>query len=88
MYIKICRMRTTIELSDDQRAELVRIAAKRRLKGFSLIVQEALDEYLRRQGGREQAIAAAMTLRGCLKEKDADALEERVRMVRETWRCS
>ncbi len=81
-------MRTTIEITDDQRAELMRLAAKRRLKGFSQIVQEALDEYLRRQGGREQAIATALTLRGSLGKKAADELEERVRQVRELWRCS
>ncbi len=81
-------MRTTIEITDDQRAELMRLAAKRRLKGFSQIVQEALDEYLRRQVGREQAIATALALRGSLDKKAADELEERVRQVRELWRCS
>jgi predicted transcriptional regulator len=81
-------MRTTIELTDDQRAELMRLAAKRRLKGFSPIVQEALDEYLQRQGGREQAIARALTLQGCLGKKAADELEESVRQARELWRCS
>ena len=81
-------MRTTIELTDDQRAELVRLSAKRRLKGFSQIVQEAVDEYLLRQGGREQAIATALTLKGLLGKKEADELAERVRVVRELWRCS
>jgi Arc/MetJ family transcription regulator len=81
-------MRTTIELTDDQRAELLKLAAKKRLKGFSQIVQEALDEYLQRQGGREEAIAIALTLKGCLKKKEADEFEERVKVLRETWRCS
>ncbi len=81
-------MRTTIELSDEQRAELLRLAAKRGLKGFSHIVQEALDEYLRRQGGREQAIATALTLKGCLTGKAADDFEARVASLRESWRCS
>jgi len=81
-------MRTTIELTDDQRAELVRLAARRRLKGFSLIIQEAVDEYLRQQGGREKAIATALTLKGCLGIEEADELEERIRLIREQWRCS
>ncbi|MGD0309382.1 MAG: ribbon-helix-helix protein, CopG family [Acidobacteriota bacterium] len=81
-------MRTTIELTDEQRAELLRLAAKRRLKGFSEIVQEALDEYLQRQGGRDEAIATALTLKGCLKRKEADEFEKRVKLLRETWRCS
>jgi Arc/MetJ family transcription regulator len=88
MYIKMPSMRTTIELTDDQRAELVKLAAKRRLKGFSQIVQEALDEYLQRQGGREEAIATALTLKGCLKKREADEFEQRVKLLRESWRCS
>ncbi len=81
-------MRTTIELTDDQRSELVRLAAKRRMKGFSVIIQEAVDEYLRRQGGRDQAIAAALNLQGCLDNSTADGLEDRIRLIRKTWRCS
>jgi Arc/MetJ family transcription regulator len=88
MYINMYHMRTTIELTDDQRAELLRLAAKRKIKGFSQIVQEALDEYMQRQGGREQAIATAITLKGCLGEKEGDELEKRVSLVRELWRCS
>jgi hypothetical protein len=81
-------MRTTIDLTDEQRAELLRLAAKRGMKGFSLIIQEALEEYLKRQGGREEAIATALSLRGCLKGKAADDFEGRVKSIRELWRCS
>ena len=81
-------MRTTIELTDEQRAELLRLAARRGIKGFSPIVQEALDEYLTHQGGKEQAISAALSLRGCLKGKAADDFQERVGSLREFWRCS
>lgn len=81
-------MRTTIELTDEQRAELLRLAAKRRAKGFSRIVQEALDEYLRRQESKEQEISTALTLKGCLKGKAAAEFEERVKSLRESWRCS
>jgi Arc/MetJ family transcription regulator len=81
-------MRTTIELTDGQRAELLRLAAKRGIKGFSQLVQEALDEYLRQQGDREQAISAALTLKGCLKRKEADEFEQRGDSLRELWRCS
>ena len=81
-------MRTTIDLTDEQRAELLRLAAKRGVKGFSSIVQEALDEYLRRQGGKKQAVATALSLRGCLKGKAVDEFKERVESLREFWRCS
>jgi len=81
-------MRTTIELSDEQRAELLRLAASRGAKGFSRIVQEAVDEYLRREDGKAQAVRAAISLEGSLDSGAADKLEERVRSLRELWRCS
>ena len=39
-------MRTTIDLSDEQRSLLLAMAGKRRLRGYSLLVQEALAQYL------------------------------------------
>ena len=39
-------MRTTIELSDEQRSALLALAGKRRLRGYSSLVQEALAQYL------------------------------------------
>lgn len=61
-------MRTTIDLTSEQRSELLKLAARRGMKGFSSIVQEALDEYLRRQGGKKQAIETALLLREAYKE--------------------
>jgi Arc/MetJ family transcription regulator len=81
-------MRTTVELTDEQRAELLSLAAKRGLKGFSQLVQEAVDEYLRRQGGKEQAVGAALSLEGFLAGPGAEEFEKRVRSFRELWRCS
>jgi Arc/MetJ family transcription regulator len=81
-------MRTTIDLTDEQRAELLKMAANRGLKGFSSIVQEALDEYLMRQTNKKQAISTAISLQGCLKGKEADEFEKRTKSIRELWRCS
>ena len=81
-------MRTTIELTDDQRAELLKIAGNRGMKGFSSIVQEALDEYLQRQVDKKQAIETALSLRGCLKGKEADDFAKRTKSIRELWRCT
>ena len=88
MCISMPFMRTTVELTDDQRAELLRLAARRGIKGFSQIVQEAVDEYLQHEGGKDQAIAAALSLQGSLVGESADRFEERVRSLRELWRCS
>ncbi len=75
-------------MTDDQRAELLRLAARKGIKGFSQIVQEAVDQYLRHEGGKDQAIGAALPLEGCLVGEEAARFEERVRSIRELWRCS
>jgi predicted transcriptional regulator len=79
-------MRTTVELNEEQRAALLHLAAKRGLKGFSQLVQEALDRYLEQQASRDGLIDAALGLRGSLKGKDADDLAGRVEQIRSRWR--
>ena len=78
-------MRTTVEIRDEQRARLLELAARRGKKGFSELIQEALDLYLREQGNR-QAVDRALTARGALADKEADELERSVAAVRERWR--
>jgi len=79
-------MRTTIEMTDEQRAKLLHLAAKRGVKGFSTFVQEALDEYLKTVEDRTAEVQAALAVRGTLKGKEAKRLSENCRQVRETWR--
>ena len=79
-------MRTTIELTEDQRAELLRLAAQRGMKGFSQLVQEAVNSYLDAQSSRTSLIEAALALKGVLKSNAADEFEERTKTIRENWR--
>lgn len=79
-------MRTTIELSEEHRAELLRLAAKRGLKGFSCIVQEALEEFLKREARRVDLIEAAVALKGSLTGEAGAAWEARTSALREHWR--
>ncbi|MDI7266840.1 MAG: hypothetical protein QME96_02455 [Myxococcota bacterium] len=79
-------MRTTIEISDEQRARLLALAAKRKVKGFSAIVQEALDQYIEGHEARAARVTAAKALRGALGDDEARALAEACRRVREDWR--
>jgi len=79
-------MRTTIEIRDETRAKLLELAAQRGEKGFSSIVQEALEHFFKaeeeRRGRTERALAAL----GSLGDEEADRLMEDVRRLRETWR--
>lgn len=79
-------MRTTIELSDEQRAQLVDLAARRGLEGFSTLVQEAADLYLKERARRDEAVRAALAAFGSLEDDDVAALREAHRRARESWR--
>jgi metal-responsive CopG/Arc/MetJ family transcriptional regulator len=79
-------MRTTIELSDSQRAKLLELAAERGAKGFSELVREAIDHYLAENAARRTRIDAAIAALGSLSARQAEALDESVRRLRRTWR--
>jgi hypothetical protein len=79
-------MRTTVEIDDSQRAELLKLAAQRGEKGFSAIVREALDLYLRQHRAKREIVARALELRGSFSDAEADALEASVRDLRDRWR--
>jgi HPt (histidine-containing phosphotransfer) domain-containing protein len=86
MYLLEVHMRTTIELTEDQRAELLRLAAQRGMKGFSLLVQEAIDLFLETQSSRVSLINAAVAMKGSLQNKAADEFEARIKSIKENWR--
>lgn len=80
-------MRTTIELTDRQRAALLKLAAERGEKGFSRLVQEAIEHYLESGLGRRERVERAVSLLGTLSRREADALRASVRRTREgPWR--
>lgn len=87
MHVHYSRsMRTTIELTDKQRAKLLEIAAQRGEKGFSHLVREAVERYLDEETHRREQLDAARSVLGSLGEREADELEASVRGSRETWR--
>ncbi len=77
-------MRTTIELSNEKRARLLAIAARRGLRGYSQIINEALDLYLaREEEKRSAALSEVLSLRGILTDAEAREVEAR---IAEAWR--
>ena len=79
-------MRTTIEILDEHRAKLLELAARRGEKGFSKLVQEALELYLDEIAAREGRLSEALGAIGSLDDEDVNELRESVRQVRERWR--
>ena len=79
-------MRTTIEMKKEHRARLLELAARRGEKGFSKLVAEALEAYLRSEDEVAAARVRAGALRGALPNADADEMRRAVRELRNSWR--
>jgi len=85
-------VRTTIELTDDHRARLLALAARRRLRGFSALIREALERYLEEpfNEGRAEAGAkaakAARKIRARMTETEAERMRRRIEQLWRRWR--
>ena len=79
-------MRTTIEMKPDHRAKLLELAASRGEKGFSSVVEEAIELLLTSEEGRKRDLQEALTVRGSLSRKEGEGLREHVSQLRESWR--
>ena len=86
VHFEDAAMRTTIELSDEHRARLLELAARRGEKGFSSIVEEALERYFAREERRREAVDRALAALGSLSPEEADRLDEEVTRLRRSWR--
>lgn len=81
-------MRTTIEITDEQRSRLLALAAAQGRKGFSQLVQEAIDLYLEHleRTDREARVARCLGALGSLGAEEAEALKAVTRDLRGEWR--
>lgn len=79
-------MRTTIELPDETRSKLLELAARRGEKGFSPIVQEALEQYFEKREERRGRVEKALAALGSFDTEDAERLELHVGELRRSWR--
>lgn len=81
-------MRTTIEISDRHRSALVSLAAQRGLRGYSEIVEEALERYLSEQEKHAQIKEKILTLKGSWTQEETEQTRSRLRELREKWNVS
>jgi predicted transcriptional regulator len=79
-------MRTTVEIKPEHRSALIALAAKRGHKGFSAVLEEAIDTFLEREADREKRRKAVLSLGGCLSAEEAQELRQTVGKIRENWR--
>lgn len=69
-------MRTTIDISDEQHRALTALANRRGMRGFSVLVQEALDAYLRDRDAEE--IELLLSLEGSVDDEDEAEIRARI----------
>lgn len=79
-------MRTTVEIKPEHRARLLELAARRGHKGFSQLIAEALDLYLKAEATQADVRKRARTLRGALAAREATALRNAAAEIRKSWR--
>lgn len=79
-------MRTTVEVTAEQHEALMGIARRRGLRGFSLVVQEALDAYLSDLSSTE--VDLLLSLEGSIDEGEEGEMRNRIEEARASWRAS
>jgi hypothetical protein len=79
-------MRTTVEITVEQHRALSAIAQRRGVRGFSVLVQEALDSYLTNLNTDE--VGLLLGLEGVVTEPDAREMRSRIKDARSKWRAS
>ena len=79
-------MRTTIEMKPEHRSALLALAARRGEKGFSSVLAEAIDEFLKGEAERRQRREDVLALANSLSSEEAENLRQVARDVRKNWR--
>ena len=79
-------VRTTIELKSEHRSALLALAARRGEKGFSSVIEEAIESYLAGEAEREGRRQTLLSLAGSLSGEEAEELRGVARELRESWR--
>ena len=79
-------MRTTIELSDDHRSALHSMAARRGLRGYSRLIQEAIDFYIKEKAKKKNAVEQLLKMRGTWSEGEAEKFRKRLEEIRKNWK--
>jgi len=77
-------MRTYVDLAETKVRALRALAARRGFRGYSRILAEAVDEYLKRHGDQvdEDRAAKIARLEGSLSDADARTMRKVIRAMR------
>ena len=79
-------MRTTIEISDKHRGILLSLAAQKGLRGYSSIIQEALDYYIAHQTEAAETKKDILKMKGSWKTAETKKIVSKLNELRENWK--
>ncbi len=79
-------MRTTIELSNDHRRSLHSLAAQRGLRGYSKLIQEAVDLYIQEKRAKEDNAKTLLQMRGTWNKEEVRRFQRKLREIRRNWK--
>ncbi len=78
-------MRTTVDLKEDHRAVLHAIAVQRGWRGYSRVIEEAIECYLAHHHDAAKARAALLERRGAWSSSSADQIRAAIETLRQQW---
>lgn len=81
-------MRTTIEISDKHRSILLSLAAQRGLRGYSTIIQEALDFYIARETRSANTKMDVLKMKGNWGKSETEEVKHNLAELRKNWQQS
>ena len=81
-------MRTTVELSNDHRSSLHALAARRGLRGYSKLIQEAVDLYIQEMTAKEGGAKDLLQMRGTWNKEEARKFQKKLKGIRNNWKIA
>ncbi len=80
-------MRTTIEISDKHRSALLSIAAQKGLRGYSKIIEDAIEQYITDQAKLTEIKDNVLAMKGNW-GKEAEEIKTGIKELRKNWKKS
>ena len=79
-------MRTTIEISNKHRSILLSLAAKKGVRDYSRIIEEALDYYISHRIKATEAKRDVLKMKGSWKVEETKEIRSNLTELRENWK--
>ena len=78
-------MRTTVEISDKHRSILLSLSAQKGLRGYSRIIEDAIDYYIEHRLKAVEKKRDILKMKGAWKGQEPREIRSRLAELRENW---